>query len=161
LIAERLEISEPAPIGVVFESKIQVLVDFSRHAGCGREMRLAKSTEAYVDDRIDDELILGIAAADNRADFQCKPGLGERRRLVAELEIDAIEEGAFCGMGGNKQRPELERIGVKSIVLDRERQIEPDLPPVGEAIGEFRRAVDAVVGDQPARERRIFYSERD
>ena len=65
-------------------------------------MRLAKSTEAYVDDRIDDELILGIAAADNGADFQRKAGLRERRRLVAELEIDAIEECALIGVWGNK-----------------------------------------------------------
>src|SRR5262249_36961297 len=100
------------------EPKKQILVDFPCHTRRGSEMRLAELSEAYVDDRIDDELILGIAAADNGADFQRKAGLRERWRLVAEFEIDAIEEGAFCGMWGDKQRPELERIGVEFLVAD-------------------------------------------
>src|SRR5262249_17250489 len=78
-----------------------------------------------------------------------------------EFEIDAVEEIAIGGMRRDEQRPQLERIGIELLVLDRERQIEPDLPPVGEAIGEFGRAVDAVVRDQPAGKRRLLPAERD
>jgi len=45
-------------------------------------------------------------------------------------------------------------------VLDREGQIEPDLPPVGDAIGEFRRAIEAVIGDEAAGKRRILRAKR-
>ena len=42
------------------------------------------------------------------------------------------------------------------LILDGERQIQPDLPPVGDAIGEFRRPVDGMVGDEASRKRRIL-----
>ena len=47
------------------------------------------------------------------------------------------------------------------VVLDREGQIESDLPPVGDAIGEFRRAVEAAVRGKAAGKRRILLPERD
>jgi hypothetical protein len=39
--------------------------------------------------------------------------------------------------------------------VDRERRVETKLPPIGDAIGEFGRAVEAMVWDQTAEKIRL------
>jgi hypothetical protein len=78
------------------------------------------------------------------------------RHLVAELEIDAIEEVALAGIRHHEQVTELGPIGEKFAGTgDRERQVEASLPPLADPIGEFGRALQTVVGRKAAREFRL------
>jgi len=146
------------PIGAVAIAVTVPRVAESRDANRRREIRLAIFAEAYVDDRIDDQLVLGIADPDDRPDLQGPSRLCKRRRLVAQFEIDAVEEVVLIGVWRDEQRPELERVRVELLICDREGQIEPDLPPVRHPIGEFRRPVQAVIGGKPSGKRRIGLS---
>jgi hypothetical protein len=125
------------------------------------EVQLTKLSKAGIDDRVEDEFVVRVTHTDDRAHFHRKPGLREFRRRVAEFQIDAVEEVALVGIGRDEQGSQLEGIGQELLILDGEGQIEADLPPVGDAIGEFRRAVDAVVGDETAGKRRVLDPERD
>ncbi len=64
-------------------------------------------------------------------------------------------------MRRDKQRSQLEGVRQELPILDGERQIEADFPPVGHAVGEFRRPVDAMMGDEAPRKRRLLLPERD
>src|ERR1019366_8439077 len=100
--------------------------------------------------------VVRVADTDDRPHLQRKPGLREWRRRVAEFQIDAIEKIALLGMRRNEQGSQLEGVGHEFLILDGEWQIEADLPPIGEAVGKFRRAVEAVVGNETAGKRRVL-----
>ncbi len=66
----------------------------------------------------------------------------------------------LVGVGRDEQGAQLEGVREELLILDREGQIEPDFPPVGHAISEFRRPVDGVVGDETPRKRRVLEPDR-
>src|SRR5664279_1408134 len=151
LICELCKASDFAKIGIIFESYKQIMTEISRHAGCRRKVRLTIFSEADVHDRVDDEFVVRVTNPDNRPYLQTKPCLGEFWSRVAQFEIDAVEKAALLGRGRNKQGPHLEGVREKLLIPDSERQIQPDFPPVGHAVGEFWCPVDAVIGDEATR----------
>src|SRR5258708_29299912 len=112
LLGNRLEVADLSEIGIVFEAGVQVRAELPRQPGRGREIRLAILSEADIDDRVDDEFVLGVTEADDGTDLQRKPGLGEGRGFVAEFEIDAVEEIALFHARPNAQRSHRKRIGI-------------------------------------------------
>ena len=97
------EITDLAEVGVIFEAGIEVLAELTRDPRGRCEVRFAVFSEADVDNRVNDELIFAVADADDGADLQGKAGLRKGRRLVAEFEVDAVEEAAFGGIGDDEQ----------------------------------------------------------
>src|SRR5216684_2023873 len=112
-------------------------------------------------DRVDDEFVVGVADADDGPYLQPKPCLRKFRGGVAELEIDAIEKVALVGVGRDEQGPQFEGVRQKLPVLDGEGQIKSDFPPVGHAVGEFRRAVYAMMGNEATGKRRLLEAAAD
>ena len=92
------------------------MAEIFRDANGRREIRLAIFAETDVDDRVDDHFVLGVAEPDDRANFQGPTGLRKGRRLIAQFEIDAIEQVALIGVRRDEQRPELE-LGVRVELL--------------------------------------------
>jgi hypothetical protein len=75
------------------------------------------------------------------------------RHLVTELEVDAVEEAAFGGIGGDEQAAKLGAVGEEFAGAgDCKRQIEAALPPVGDALGKLGRALEAMIRREAARE---------
>ena len=64
LIGELGEIADLAEVRIIFESRIEVLAELARDPRGRREIGFAIFPEADVDDRIDDEFVLGVADAD-------------------------------------------------------------------------------------------------
>ncbi len=161
LIGKLRHVPDLAKVRVIFETQKRIRRELSRQTRGGRKVQLAKFAEAGIHDRVDDEFVVRVTDTDDRPHLQREPRLREWRRRVAEFQIDAIEEVTLVGVGRDEQGPQLEGIGQEFLILDGEGQIEADLPPVGEAIGEFRRAVEAVVGDKAAGKRRVLEPKRD
>ena len=81
--------------------------------------------------------------------------------LVAEFEIDAIEEVALAGVRHRKQAAELGPVGEEfAAAADPKRQVEAGFPPIGDAIGEFGGALQATVRRKAAREFRLLLADR-
>jgi hypothetical protein len=122
-----------------------------RETGGRRERVLTVLPEADVDDRIDDELPVVLAPAEDRPNLHVPPELGELRHGVAQFEIDAAEELALVGIGADEQLPDLGGIGIEPAVLvDRIRRVEAHLPPIGDAVGPFAGPVQRMVGNDTA-----------
>src|SRR6202011_3554690 len=88
LIAELLEIPDLTEIGVVLEPDGEIRAELFRQPRRRGEVGLAIFSEADIDDRVDDELVVALADADDGADLHPEPGLREFRRRVRELEVD-------------------------------------------------------------------------
>src|SRR6266404_2829119 len=78
--------------------------------------------------------------------FQAERALREAWRLVAQLDIEAVEEFALLGVRRHEEMAELEAAGQERAAgIDREGRVDADLVPVGDTAGEFRRAIQRVV----------------
>ncbi len=151
LLVERQKILRRPEVGVILDPDPMVLADLVRKARRGREVDIAVLAKTEVHDRIDDELIVVLAPADDRPDLHVPLGLRKLRHRVAELEVDAVEELPLVGMGRDEQLPDLGGIGIGGqVLIDCERGVEAHLPPIGDAIGPLSGAVERMVRNQGA-----------
>jgi hypothetical protein len=97
-----------------------------------------------IDDRVHDEFPILIADANDRSDFEHNSRLKERRRRTVPFKIYAIKEIALCRIRRDKEIANFESVRQEfSRVANGERSIKAQLPPLREAIGQFRRPIKA------------------
>src|ERR1019366_5177069 len=146
-----------AEVGVIFEAEIEILVELMRKADGGREVRETVMTRCKIDDRIDDEFEISVAHPDDRPQFDAKTRRRKHCRIIAELEIGTVEEIALLGVGRDEQRAQLHALREeRPVLLQGEGRVKSEFPPWSHAISEFRRAVEAVIGDEAARMIRLL-----
>ena len=141
--------ADRAVVRIVFDADPGIAADVAGQPGGRCECRSPVGREAQVDDRIDDEFPTQIAHANDRADFQADCALREAGRLIAQLEIDPVEELTLFRMRRYEKLSELEAAWQESAaVVEGERQVEAQLVPVGHAVGQLRCAVERPVGGE-------------
>src|SRR3569623_334866 len=161
LIADRREAADLAEIRIVFEANLHIRRNLLRCPERRSEIRFTQPAKSDVHDRIHDELVVAFSHADDRANFESPTSLGKFRRLVAQLEIDAVKELTLAGVGRHKEGSQLEAVGEELPILHGERQIKTELPPIRQAVGEFRRTIEAAGGAEATRKRRQGLTTRD
>ena len=57
------------------------------------------AAQRQVDDRIDDQLVVALEPADDRADFHAEARVGEFRHQIIVLNVEAIEDFALARVG--------------------------------------------------------------
>ena len=82
-------------------------------------------------------------------------------RHGAQFEIDAVEELTLVRIGRHEKSSQLEAIGQELPILHSERQIKAKLPPIRQAVSEFRRTVEAAIRPEASRKRRQGLTARD
>src|SRR5208282_4566970 len=161
LLLQRQEIADLAKVSIIFQADKSVFPEIAGEPQRRGEIRFAGLTESDVHDRIGDELPLRVADSDDRSYFQRPPRQRELRHLVAEFEIDAVEEAAFGGVRDDEQTADLGPIGKElACAVNREWQIEASLPPFGQTVGKLRSTLQAVVRAEAARKPRLRLSHR-
>jgi hypothetical protein len=131
-----------AVVRIVFDAGPGIAADIAGQPGGRGECWSPVGREAQVDDRIDDKFPTQIAHAKDRPDFQANCALREARRLIAQLEIDAVKELTIFRMRRYEELSDLEATRQESAaVVESERHVEPELVPVGHAVGQFRCAI--------------------
>src|SRR5262249_17811999 len=145
LLSEREEIADRTKIGVVLDCQREILAKVSRKACVRGERDLAVLAEAYIDDRIDDEIPVTFAPADDGADFHAPACVGKLRHQIIVFEIETNPELALRCIGRGEQSAKLHRIGMIAIAVDRPRNVESSLKPIGDTVGEFGGRIERVV----------------
>src|SRR6185369_720393 len=148
LLPERQEISDRAKIGVVLDRDCEILAKVPREPCVRCEGDLAVPTEAEINDRIDDEIIVALAPADDGADFHAPARVGKLRHKVLVFDVEAIKEIALCRIGCDEQGAQLHRVEMIAIFVDRPWNVEPGLEPIGHTVSEFRGGIERVVGNE-------------
>jgi hypothetical protein len=119
-----------------------------------REIEAADAIESRVEDRVDDDVERSEAHADDGADLARKAVPLPVRLVVAELEIDPVEERLVRGIGDSEQGAQLDAVEF-DVAVARQRidgEIGAELEPVIDAIGPFRNAIQGVVRNDASRE---------
>src|SRR6202165_1759129 len=156
LLPQRQEMSDLSELAVVFEADEKIFAELAGEPGRRRKVGLALLAQTHVDDGIYDEFPIRIANPDNRPYLDAESGLRESRRRIAELQIDAVEEIALARVRGHEQGSDLGDVGQKlAAAIDGKRRIKPKLPPLGDAVSQFRSAVETMIRDQCARKLRL------
>src|SRR5437660_12653301 len=107
LLLEWRKISNLAKVGIIFDADKTVLAELTREPCRRQEIGLTECAESNVDDRIDDEFPFAAAHSDDRPDFERIMSLRECRRLIAELEIHAIEKSSLAGVRRDEEITDL------------------------------------------------------
>src|ERR1700674_536202 len=151
LFVQRQKPAEWAEIGIVLQPDRKTLSELAGEA-CGRcEFRVAPAAEADAHDRVDDEFEIAPAPADDRPELRVEPGRGELWCRVAQLDVDAVEQFPLRRVGRYEKLAEFAAVAEKaSVLVDRERSVESDFVPVGHTVGQFGRAVQGSIGNEPA-----------
>src|SRR6266566_4590313 len=85
---------------------------------------------------------------------------GRRRKLGLALVAQSyVDDGIYdelpIRIANPDDRPHLDAVGQElTAAIDGKRRIKPKLPPLGDAVGQFRSAVETVIRDQSARKLR-------
>src|SRR5882757_5003349 len=111
LPVDRREIPDRTDIGVVFDAQHHLSADIVGEPQRWSERRRAAWAEVHIDDRVDDEFPTEVAHAQDRPQLQGEGTLGEARRLVAHLDIEAVEKLALGGVWRDEEIAELEAAG--------------------------------------------------
>src|SRR6516165_3596707 len=157
LLVPRLEAPERPDIGVVLDPEREALAEAAGETPARSKDGLPVLSEAEIDNRVKDEFPIVLAPTDDGPDLHVPSRLRERRGGVAFLEIHAKEEFPLGRIGTDKQLPKLGGVGVeRAVPADRIRDIEPELQPGSNPIGQFRCAVERMVWNDPAFEIRIL-----
>jgi len=141
-----------AEIGILLRRNRPVLREVPGDAGLRREIEILGAAKRIVDDRIDDEIDGAEMPADDGTHFL---GIAARipvLRIVAELEIDAVEEGAVGRIRHHEQFADLETVERRTAIARNavKRQIKPLLEPVRHAESKLGHAVQRVIGHEAA-----------
>jgi hypothetical protein len=103
LLLQRQEAADFAEIGVVFQADEPILPEIAGKSNGRREIGLAARPEAYVDNRIDDKFPLLVTDPMIGLIFKSPGGGREARQFIAKLEVNAIEDTSFGGVGNDKE----------------------------------------------------------
>src|SRR6266700_360626 len=96
--------------GVIFEADRKILAELAGKAGGWHELDLTIVSDADIDDRIDDEIVIALTKAEDRAERRVPSRLRELGRRVAEFEIHAVEELALGRVRSDEQLPDLHAV---------------------------------------------------
>ena len=111
--------------------------------------------DGFIDVPIDgDQVETAEVHADDGTDLARKAPHVPLRRVVAELEVEAVEHGSIVRIGHDQQSAKLDAIEQQTAVGGSgiERQIGSRLEPLRDAIGPFGHPVERVVGNDAPRE---------
>src|SRR5205807_6843910 len=152
----REEALEGSEIGVVLERHGEALAECVRGARRGSEVELAEAVEVGFDDRVRNQVDAAEAHADDRPDLARKTARRPVRRVVAELEVDAVEKPALVSVRADEERPELHAVELQPAIAGErvDREIGPRLEPFGHAVGEFGHSVQRVLRHDASRDNR-------
>src|SRR5216683_468805 len=156
LLLQRKEIPDLPKVGIVLGADEEILAKLAREPGRRQEIGFATSAKTHVDDGIDDELPILVAPSEDRADFHGVDLLREPRKIVAEFKIHAVEEIAFVRVRNDKQVSNFGPVREQLPIARREWEIKPELPPIENSVGEFRRTIERMVGNEAAGKVRLF-----
>jgi hypothetical protein len=157
LLIEGQPALQRSEIGVVLDPDRQIFAEVACEARRRREHRPAILSKPDIDDWIEDELVIVLAPTDDRADLHVPLRVRELRHLVAELEIDAVEELPLRRVGNDEELPDLGGIGIgRQVLIDRKRRVKAHLPPVRDAVGPFPGALKRMIRDEAAGEIRLL-----
>ena len=76
----------------LFKSDGEILTEIPCEAGSRGEIRTTILSNPKVDDRVDNEFVITLTPADDRAHLNEPSRIQKLRHGVAELEIDAVEK---------------------------------------------------------------------
>ena len=152
----REEALEGSEIGVVLERHGDPLAECVRGARRGSEVEPAEAVEVGFEDRVRNHVDAAEVHADDRPDLARKAARRPVRRVVAELEVDAVEEPALVSVRADEERPELHAVEQQPAVAGErvDREIGPRLEPFGHAVGEFGHSVQRVLRHDASRDNR-------
>src|SRR5438105_11900206 len=121
----REEALEGSEIGVVLERHGEALAECVRGARRGSEVELAEAVEVGFDDRVRNQVDAAEAHADDRPDLARKTARSPVRRVVAELEVDAVEKPALVSVRSEEHTSELQsRVDlVCRLLLEKKKEL--------------------------------------
>src|SRR2546430_4046522 len=103
-------------VGVVLECQGELVADPVGHAGRRSEMRFTEAVEVGIENGIGDQVETAEAHADEGTDLARKAAHVPLRRVVAELEVEAVEHGSIVRIGHDQQSAKLEAIEQQTAV---------------------------------------------
>ncbi len=162
LAVGRLEMPERAVIGVMLERHGPLLGKIISNALGRREIERADAGEGHVDDRVEDEIERAESCADDRPDLGIDALARPVPRVIAQLEIDGVEEAALGRARHGDERAQLAAVDEEAPAAGHriERQIHAELEPIVDAIGVFRHAVQRMVRHDGAGKGRLLAADR-
>src|SRR5262245_15923875 len=112
------------------------------------ELEVLEAVPLRIDNRVDDHIPLIEVPADDRPDLRCKALRIPPFRVEAVLDVHAVNEGPVSSMRYSKQRTELESVDFppEVFVTAVQRQVQPALKPVGDAVRPLSDTVPGFVG---------------
>src|SRR5215472_15674210 len=127
LCTARIKAAQGSEVVILFGGDGPRLRQIPGDARCRREIEPRNTFVRVVEDRIENKIQLTEMPAEDRADLGCITVGIPMARVVAELEIDSIEEGPLRRIRRNKQRPQFESVQDWSEIAGDgiERQIKP------------------------------------
>src|SRR5215831_7439501 len=154
LLVAGLEVFQRTEVGIFLEGECKLAAGVPGGAHRGNEFEIADSVKGGVHDRVDDQVEAPEMHADDAADLGCVPTRVPVWRVVAQLEIDAVEERAVVRVRYHEQRAQLgaieEQLAITCEGVDRE--VEPGLEPRCDAVCPLGHAVECVIRDDATRE---------
>ena len=119
LLLKRQGVRYLAEVGIILSADVEVLAELAREPDGRGKIRFTIPSAGEIDDRIDDELPLLVAPADDRPHLDVEQRRREAGCAVGKFEVDAIEEIAIGRVRNNKQSPDLGAVREEVIAAKR------------------------------------------